>query len=185
MGRVRAGMQSSGSTAQPRRNEISLLVRQASGLAWSGVGMLAGFRRTPPESFAQMNGTDQIAGRSGEACHLSATAPTLVPSESRCSRFGASVSFATPPLLMQRLVCCIDRLNPQPKAVTGESLPIAVLGAPPASCGHQWSQPKSSTFGLQSWARGIYRRPTVKPTSLHWRSAARRAACKLVVLYGD
>lgn len=116
MGRVRAGMQSSGSTTQLRRNEISPLVRRALGLAWSGVGVLAGCRRTPPESVAQMNGTDQTIGRSGEACHLSATAPRLVPSGSRCSRSGASISFATPPLLMQRLVCCIDRLNPQPSA---------------------------------------------------------------------
>ncbi|MNK90748.1 hypothetical protein D3C87_1108140 [compost metagenome] len=51
-----------------------------------------------------MNGTDQTAGRSGEACPLFATAPTLVPSEPRCSKSGAFVSFAAPPLLTQRLV---------------------------------------------------------------------------------
>ena len=65
---------------------------------------LAVSRHSSRELVVLLSGSDQTVWQSAQGCHLFAIAPTLVPFESRCSRSCASVSFATPPLLTQRLV---------------------------------------------------------------------------------
>jgi hypothetical protein len=54
---------------------------------------------------------------SGEASSPASIAPTSAPSAPQSSRCAFAASSATLLLLMQRLVCCIDRLNPPPKGV--------------------------------------------------------------------
>src|SRR3954468_24820569 len=75
-------------------------------------------RRFRQESHVPTYALDQTTGQSGEATHLGASAPTSTPSGYPYSRSVVFASSATLPLLMQRLLCCIDRLNLQPIADT-------------------------------------------------------------------
>src|SRR4051812_38709712 len=81
----------------------------ASGDAAPGVS-----RRFRQESHVPTYALDQTTGQSGEATHLGASAPTSTPSGSPYSRSVVFASSATLPLLTQRLLCCIDRLNLHP-----------------------------------------------------------------------
>src|SRR3954470_3980105 len=80
----------------------------ASGDAPPGVS-----RRFRQESHVPTYALDQTTGLSGEATHPGASAPTSTPSGFPYSKSVVFASSATLPLLTQRLLCCIDRLNPQ------------------------------------------------------------------------
>src|SRR4051794_24408475 len=73
-------------------------------------------RRFRQESPVPTYALDQTTEQSGEATHPGASAPTSTPSGSPYSRSVVFASSATLPLLTQRLLCCIHRLNPQPIA---------------------------------------------------------------------
>lgn len=80
------------------------------------VAALAGIHLSPQVFCESTYGHDRRVRRSHEASSLASNAPTSGPSDCPNSRSVAAVSSATllPPL--RWLVCCIDRLNPPPRA---------------------------------------------------------------------
>ena len=89
---------------------------------------VANSRRRPNATAPRQDPLDRRVGaikaeRSDEASSLASTAPTSRPSGPLCNRCASSS--ATLLLLTQRSVCCIDRLNPPPKA----DMPCDVLEA--------------------------------------------------------
>src|SRR3954469_14532268 len=90
----------------------------ASGDAPPGVS-----RRFRQESHVPTYALDQTTGLSGEATHPGASAPTSTPSGFPYSKSVVFASSATLPLLTQKSLCCIDRLNPQPVADTSANDP--------------------------------------------------------------
>jgi len=65
------------------------------------------------------SGIDQQSGNMMNRIAFAPVGPTSAPSGSLSNRSLVAVSFATPPLLTQVLVCCIDLLNPQVGAAIG------------------------------------------------------------------
>src|SRR4051812_5743542 len=107
---------SNGSNGPPPQRAISPHVQLESAPMVSGDAQPGVSRRFRQECHAPTYALDQTTGQSGEATHPGASVPTSTPSGFPYSRSVVFASSATPPLLMQRLLCCIDRLNPQPKA---------------------------------------------------------------------
>src|SRR4051812_15003519 len=109
------GRRSIGSNGPLPQRAISPHVQLKSAPMASGDAAPGVSRRFRQESPVPTYALDQTTGQSGEATHLGASAPTSTPSGSPYSRSVVFASSATLPLLTQRLLCCIDRLNPQPK----------------------------------------------------------------------
>lgn len=65
-----------------------------------------------------MSGFYQTAEQSIEGIRPSSSVPTSKPSGYQSNKSEVFVSSATLLLLMQFLVCCVDRLNPRDIAVT-------------------------------------------------------------------
>src|SRR3954466_1959535 len=110
------GLQSNGSSGPPPQRAISPHAQPKSAPKASGDAQQGVSRRPRQECHAPMNVLDQTTGQSGEATHPRASAPTSRPSGFPYSKFVVFASSATLPLLTQRLLCCIDGLNLQPKA---------------------------------------------------------------------
>src|ERR1035437_155583 len=118
MVRARGTLQSSESTGPPPLHAIFLLVQPKSEIISNDVAELVVSHHSLPKCVVLKGGFDQTTGRSAGENHLSASVPTLELFGFPCNRSVVFASSATLLLLTQILVCCIDRLNPQPKAAT-------------------------------------------------------------------
>src|SRR3954463_8415566 len=107
------GRRSIGSNGPLPQRAISPHVQPKSAPMASGDAQPGVSRRVWQESPVPTYALDQTTGQSGEATHLGASAPTSRPSGFPYSRSVVFASSATLPLLTQRLLCCIHRLNPQ------------------------------------------------------------------------
>src|SRR3954465_12796530 len=111
------GRRSIGSNGPLPQGAISPHVQPKSAPMASGDAQPGVSRRFRQESPVPTYALDQTTRQSGEATHPGASAPTSTPSGFPYSRSVVFSSFATLPLLTQRLLCCIDRLNLQPIGV--------------------------------------------------------------------
>src|ERR1019366_5810191 len=116
MVRARGTLQSSGSTGPPPLPVIFLLVQLKSEIISNDVAELVVSHHSLPKCVVLKGGFDQTTVRSAGENHLSASGPTLELFGFPCNRSVVFASSATLLLLTQILVCCIDRLNPQPFA---------------------------------------------------------------------
>jgi len=73
-------------------------------------------RHARPRYSALSCGDGQRGTRSGARTRPTASDPTSAPSGCPCSRSSSCASSATLLLPMQLSVCCIDHMNPRPKA---------------------------------------------------------------------
>lgn len=109
-------LQSNGSIAPQPGHAISLPARPRSAPAAIDSAVPDVCRQSQPGCDLQMSGFGQTTGQSAGGTHPSSSAPTSAPSGSPSTRSVVFASPATLLLLTQGLVCCIDRLNPPPKA---------------------------------------------------------------------
>src|SRR6266571_4952933 len=100
-----------------------LLARMMSAPIWSGSAELDLFRQSPPKFSELMSDFGRTVERYAEAIHLYASAPTSLPFAHPCNRFEVCSSSQHSSCLSS-IVCCIDRLNPQPQA----AIRVIVLG---------------------------------------------------------
>src|SRR3990172_3423340 len=125
MVRAREKLQSNESTDLPPLHAIFLRVQSKSEIISNDVAEPVVSHHSRPECVVLKGGFDQTTVRSAGENHLSASAPTLALSGFPCNRSVVFVSSATLLLLLtQILVCCIDRLNPQPLAATRAEFPF-------------------------------------------------------------
>src|SRR5450756_2940440 len=116
MVRAQGSLQSSESTDPPPLHAIFLRVQPKSEIISSDVAGPVVSHHSLPKCVVLMSGFDQTTVRSAGENHLSASGSTLELSGFPCNRSVVFASSATLLLLTQILVCCIDRLNPQPRA---------------------------------------------------------------------
>src|SRR3954466_2318467 len=107
---------SNGWNGRPPQRAISPHVQPKSAPMASGDAQPGVSRQPRQECHVPTNALDQTTGQSGEATHPGASAPTSTPSGFPYSKSVVFASSATLPLLTQRLLCCIDKLNLQSKA---------------------------------------------------------------------
>src|SRR5450759_1903510 len=115
MVRARGTLQSSESTDPSPLHAIFLRVQPKSEIISNDVAEPVVSHHSLPKCVVLKSGFDQTTVRSAGENRLSASVPTLTPFDFQYNKSGFSVSSATLLLLTQILVCCIDRLNPQPK----------------------------------------------------------------------
>src|SRR3954470_13282892 len=123
------GRRSIGSNGPLPQRAISPHVQPKSAPMASGDAAPGVSRRFRQESHVPTYALDQTTGLFGEATHPGASAPTSTPSGFPYSKSVVFASSATLPLLTQKSLCCIDRLNPQPIAdvVHGCLLPPLIV----------------------------------------------------------
>jgi hypothetical protein len=100
--------------AQLPMHAISLRAQPKSALISNGSAPPVVSHPSLPECLVSLSDGDQITARSAGGSPLSSSSPTSRPSGFRCNRSEVFASSSTLLLLTQYLVCCIDRLNPQP-----------------------------------------------------------------------
>ena len=116
--RVRGTLQSTEATDLPPLNAIFLRVQPKSEPISIDIVQPVVSHHSQLECAVPMSGSDQTIGRSVEESHPFASATTSELSGFQCNKSVFSVSYATLLLLMQILVCCIDRLKPQDNAAS-------------------------------------------------------------------
>jgi hypothetical protein len=113
MAPAQVALLSNGSSDPPLLHAISLPVQPGSAPILSAVAAPAVYHLSEPECLVPMSGFDQTVGQSAGENLLSASGPTSALSDFPCNKSVVFASSATLLLLMQFLVCCIHRLNPQ------------------------------------------------------------------------
>ncbi len=127
-----AGLQSNASVAALPVLWRSLLFPPASALVLIVFSAVVVSHRFDPECRRSNYGACQTDRQSYVESRLVASDPTSSFSVLRCNRSSVFASSATLLLPAWRLVCCVDRLNPQPIADI-KSKSISCSG-PPADC---------------------------------------------------